>query len=262
MQPIYELLVDTGLVVDPQDFFDVPPPQAVAPRHSLLPYAPHRRDENGVAIFTSAQLEWCKPEDLGFDEDYHVIELEETAHPAVFAPTVGRDGGWVNLGVEVKRKTVHLYDRYERFRFIVCQLMAYSGDVPPRVLKSMPKTFGPDPWEEARRILKMNGWKIYYNRIPAILAAKGIRQGKKFCSHNVLPLILQDFRRLNDTWPQIKTQFGRDYFPNLRYIALRLMHRHGVAPSYTIPLARTPRKRILLDEMYAKMCIMCGLDDA
>jgi len=42
----------------------------------------------------------------------------------------------------------------------------------------------------------------------------------------------------------------RKYFPNLRYVALRLLVDHGAMFEYHVPLLKTKRKLKGMDELY------------
>ena len=43
-----------------------------------------------------------------------------------------------------------------------------------------------------------------------------------------------------------RKKWGRKYFPSIRFVALELMEMHGVEFAYTVPKARTYRKRKVL----------------
>lgn len=45
----------------------------------------------------------------------------------------------------------------------------------------------------------------------------------------------------------------RKYFPNLRYVALRLLVDHGAVFEYDIPLLKTKRKLKGMDELYQSL---------
>jgi len=63
--------------------------------------------------------------------------------------------------------------------------------------------------------------------------------------------ILDDFIVLCDAWKSIQTD--RKYFINFRYVCLRLMQKHGIVHPYSIPLLRTDRKRIALDQIFDQL---------
>jgi hypothetical protein len=132
--------------------------------------------------------------------------------------------------------------------------MGCSGHVPSNVLKAMNVEYIkllPDDqiWDYVRSVLKSHGWRIFYNRIPAILSGLGI-QRFRFSDTNKFQDILHDFDLMDRIFASLKPQLGRTYFPNLRFIAIKLMHRHGLSTVVPIPLARTSRKCESLEEIY------------
>lgn len=241
----FDLLRELGI---PLTEADLAPTVTVQTRSvsPTLPTQPHHYDDQGVAVFTAEQIAWADPSQFGFHDNYYVIEQEETSHP--FALNYSDE---INL---VKKRPVHRYQRKERFRFVLGQIMGCSGNVPKEVLEAMPvedlKSLPEHQlWDAVRAVLKKNRWRIYYNRIPAILAGIGFRD---FAYSNTKQFqdIMHDFDLMDKIFPTIKAKLGRSYFPNLRYIAIRLMQRHGVALPCTIPLARTTRKLESLEQMY------------
>jgi hypothetical protein len=60
----------------------------------------------------------------------------------------------------------------------------------------------------------------------------------------VLENIVQEFRLMQFV------HSTRKYFPNLRYVALRLLVDHGAVFEYDVPLLKTKRKLKGLDELY------------
>lgn len=248
MDPVYfDMLQDLGIpVTEPERALVTPPP----PRPKL-PTHPAYYDSNGTAVFTSHQISWANPEDFGFDGDYLVVEEEDTAHPLAL--------NWEDEMNCPRKRPVHRYSRKERFKFVLGQLMGCSGHVPPHVLKAMDVNFlwqlgGHQVWEEVRSVLKRNGWRIYYNRIPAILAGLGLHTFK-FGNTKVFQDIMHDFELMDRIYGSLKQQFGRSYFPNLRFTAVKLMKRHGVTIPFDIPLARTARKLDALEDIYSAIWV-------
>lgn len=238
-----ELLRSFGYTVDDSDI--ALPPTVPTCKSPILPDRPHHYDPDGRPIFTSEQVAWADPEQFGF-HDYYVVEEEETSHP--FA---------LNYADEVllpKKRPVHKYIRKERFKFILGQLMGCSGNVPPEVLQVMDlerlRQLPPDQvWDAVRTTLKTHKWRIFYNRIPAILSGLGLLDFR-FSDTGKFQDILHDFSKMDEIFESLKTQLNRSYFPNLRFTAIKLMKRHGIEPPYPIPLARTQRKLEGLEEMY------------
>jgi hypothetical protein len=243
-QQYVDLLKEFGVVVDPLDIVKEAP--LSPPKSPVLPTAPHHYDHHGVAVFTAEQLSWAQPSDFGFDEDYLVVEEEHTSHPLR-----------TNYSDEIyltRKRPVHRYSRRERFKFTLGQLMGCSGNVPVAVLKAMDKKYlaslkSEHLWDAVRETLKRHNWRIYYNRVPAILAGLGMSQFR-YSSTKVFQDIMHDFDLMDKIFMSMKKQLKRSYFPNLRYTAVRLMKRHGVVMPVNIPLARTTRKLQSLDQLY------------
>jgi hypothetical protein len=241
MNPYFEMLSQMGVSIDPCEW----EPDMVESVSPVLPNKPHHYTASGRAVFTSEQLSWARPDDFGFFDEYEVIEEEHSSHPLAL--------NWVDERNLIKRRPVHRYSREERFKFTLAQLMGCSGDVPDHVLAAMPKSlYALDQdhlWEEVRRILKQHGWRLYYNRIPAILARLHLvpRSPSSTCTFQ---RIMEDFHRMHRVFSEIKQRLGRIYFPNLRYVAVRLMERHRIRLPFTIPKTRTFKKQESLDTIY------------
>lgn len=165
----------------------------------------------------------------------------------------------------VRKRPIHRYCRLTRFAFVVAQLLGVSGKVPPIVCDIVRLAFdmesSPIPpnkvWNFVRARLKQYKWRLYYNRIPLLLSHPSIHAqlpwlpptqfttiSRKHCD------LLDSFTELHNAFNRIRHTLGRSYFPNLRYVALRLMERHGLLPPYHIPIARTFRKRKSLGILY------------
>lgn len=200
------------------------------------PSTPHHFSSDGKAVFTSLQLEWGLPEHFGWTQEYEVQDL---------GPDFALN--WADELVH-RRRAVHHYSRLERFKATLGQLMGCAGDVPAPVLALMPATLkyvSPgELWLTVRLILKKAKLRLYYNRIPAILAAIGlITFGPR---NDKYQAIMEDFARMHNVFASIKARLNRSYFPNLRYVAVRLMAKHGVRVPYTIPPTLTPSKEVAL----------------
>ncbi len=110
-----------------------------------------------------------------------------------------------------------------------------------------------DIWEYVRNKLKNAGLAKYYNRIPAILAMARYDCGKCIIPHDAYTNILQDFSRMHFIFPRIKDDVGRSYFPSLRYVAARLMMKHGIRTEWTFTVIRTRHKHLELDYIFSVM---------
>ena len=210
--------------------------------HIQYPCEPIRL-ENDVPFFTSEQLQiYGRPEHYGFDFNYHVIESNDFARPVVM--------DW-QMEMERKLRPIHRYKRTERFKSIVFQLLAARGHVDPEII-SIIKLEGYDKderyiWNSIRAILKKHGKTKLYNRIPTILEILGYNLKINF-NGNLISELLNDFQKISYYWDN--TEKTRKYFPNLRFIAFKLMEWHSTEFQYTIPFCRTPSRLIQLEELW------------
>ena len=160
----------------------------------------------------------------------------------------------------------HLYNRTTRFMYCFTQLSGQSGHVPGEVVAKVSDYFNIpytleqlvsqrlikcyyvykrkanleyDPktiWNITRKFLKQEKLGLYYNRIPYILSQLGISNthlGHKY------DLIMNDFKLMSSKFDPVLLNVK--YFPDLRYVALRLMKIHGIEIPYEIPLLNTRR---------------------
>lgn len=68
-------------------------------------------------------------------------------------------------------RPVHRYNRVERFEFVLGQLLGLRGHVPEEIVE-MCEEVDRDKrvvWDSVRGVLKANGKRKYYNRIPGII---------------------------------------------------------------------------------------------
>lgn len=252
MNPYFEMLREMGVEMDPCEWDN----DTVRSKSPELPDRPHHYNEDGRAVFTTQQLAWAYPEDFGFTEPYEVVDGE---------PTYATE--WKDE-ILLTKKRCHRYSRIKRFKFILTQLMGSTGFVKQknrddelkvmapflkyrRVLEKVPKPF---LWDTIRMILKKNNHRIFYNRIPTIIRRLGL---VKLKSHGTvstkLDSIMYDFQLLHYVFDKVKLKIKRSYFPNLRYVALRLMKKHGLDLIVEIPQLRTLRKQEELDGIYQTM---------
>lgn len=97
-------------------------------------------------------------------------------------------------------------------------------------------------WESVRKTLKQYKYKKYYDRIPCIITLLGY-PGRIHMTDEILHKILRDFQDMSDTFEELKRGGMLDikYFPNLRYIALKLMEKYNVQVDYYIPFIRVQK---------------------
>jgi hypothetical protein len=100
-------------------------------------------------------------------------------------------------------------------------------------------------WSSIQAILKKNGLRKYYNRIGQIIwQIAGYKIYFGSLSGRVLEKIIEEFRGMQFVHET------RKYFPNLRYVALRMLQDHGAVFEYDVPLLKTKRKLKGMDELY------------
>ena len=206
------------------------------------------RFEAGIPFYTSQQVDlYGEPHHWGVDQ-YQIIQLREDAHPFV-----------TDYDMEMERRgalrPIHHYSRIERFESILYQLIGSRGRVPPEVVETIRREgFNTDPnliWESIRSILKKHKWRMYYNRIPTILQMLGYQEKIEFGDNNAFVReLVNDFKKISQKFEQMKPTLGRSYFPNLRFIAFKLLERSGAVFQYKIPFVRTPRKEKMLNELW------------
>lgn len=206
------------------------------------------RYEDGVPFYTSQQINlYGLPHLFGIDQ-YQIIELYDDGHPQV-----------TDYDMEQERRgalrPIHHYNRVERFEQILYQLVGCRGVVPRMIilhLKSVGYDRHPDRvWDSVRSILKKNNWSQYYNRIPIILDQLGFDRKINFGDSNAFVLnIVNEFRKISARFEELKPHLVRCYFPNLRYVAFKLLIEHGAVFEYKIPFLRTPRKEKVMDELW------------
>lgn len=140
----------------------------------------------------------------------------------------------------------HGYPNYVR---ILYQILGYRGDVPEEVMELCEgcDLRASHIWSSIQAVLKKNGLRRYYNRIGQIIW-KMVRLKIDFVKRDrVLEMIVEDFRLMQFT------HSTRKYFPNLRYVALRLLVDHGAVFEYDVPLLKTKRKLKGMDELYQSL---------
>lgn len=248
MNPYFEMLKEMGVSIDPCEW-DKQTQRSASPE---LPDRPHHYNGDGRAVFTTQQLEWCDPEDFGFTGEYEVVDS---------GPKYTTE--WKDE-IMLTKKRYHRYSRVKRFKFILTQLMGATGFVKQKnrddevmvmqpfwkhkkILEQIPKNM---LWETIRLILKKHKQRIFYNRIPTIIRRLGLVTPSKQSTSTKLDSIMYDFQLMHHVFNQVKSKIGRAYFPNLRYIALKLMAKHGLPLIVEIPQLRTLSKQEELDGIY------------
>lgn len=209
--------------------------------------------KDGVAIFTTSQIDtYGLPENNGWLDRYWVIET-----PEMIFGTSYKD----ELEILINSNKIHRYCRLSRFKTCFFQLTGLIGfstkksiglknslvyEIPTFILDFIPPCLA---WEELRKRLKKEKLQIFYNRIPALAIELKIIKPIKITTA-IANAILSDFESMNEIFPRIKDKLKRKYFPNLRFIALKLLERYQVDLQMKIPFARSPSKEQLLVESF------------
>ena len=205
---------------------------------------PLRIDPDGTPVFTNLQIDdYGLPEHWGYDK-YIVTQSRE----AVFV---------TDFKMEQERffKKTHRYCRTSRFKTCLLNLLGERGKIPAHVLSMVKNFLKPnsiDKWNDTRKILKAFKQRRYYDNIPMIL--KHLNYGRLFkaITSETLEAIVNDFKALSTKFEETKTT--RRYFPNIRFIVLKLLELHGVTQNYPIPFARTCRKLKSLTALWTNLC--------
>ncbi len=199
---------------------------------------------DNVPVFSSDDIEiYGQPDFYGFT-DYYVIETEASARP------MEADYNYINTTVNFR--PIHRYKRLERFTFTLAYLIGVKGNIPPKVLEACQDvTVNQETiWNDIKTILKKNKWHIYYNRISVIINHLGLQVTENM-TNKVFDAIIQDFQQLNQSFNQTKKkQWNRRYFLNLKFVALKLLEKHGIVFKVFIPLIKTKRKLKVLNELW------------
>lgn len=208
------------------------------------------RIDNYIPVYTTDQIDlYGIPEFWGVS-CYTVIQTRESMAPMV-----------TDYEIEQERRgslrPIHHYDRIERFQSTLYQLIGCRGRVPSEIISKIRQIgYNTDPdyiWDSIRTTLKsIPKGRLYYNRIPTILQILGYQRKINFKDQSqLIQEIVLDFRKMNAKYEQIKSRFGdRKYFPSLRFIAFKLLQKHGAVFEYKIPFVRTPRKQVLLETIW------------
>ena len=162
----------------------------------------------------------------------------------------------VDFHLNYKRK--HRYSRKDRFKHTLFQLMGMVGETPPHVIKLVRENLGKRVkrtrlWNDIRAILKRNNLRRYYNRISSII--------KELTGLVPLGTDSKKIKAMLDTFYLFDHRFdlnfrsvwNRRYFPNLRFMALKLIEANGVIFPYHVPMMRTARKKKYLEILFTQL---------
>lgn len=199
------------------------------------------RWEDDTAIFNLSQIDmYGEPDYFGYTK---YIVLDNVVNYVVD----------YKMSIERKLRPVHRYNRVDRFRFTLAQLLGAKGNVPKEILAIVQDSKA-DSWSDIRYVLKKNDYSRYYNRIPVICHRLGIKPPiyikwdnalyHKMCTKFLC--IQERYRTLN---------VNRKYFPSIRFIALKILEMFGATFEDGFKFIRTKRKLDALDDIWNQVVI-------
>ena len=144
-------------------------------------------------------------------------------------------------------RPIHHYDRLERFKSTLDQLLGCRGKISDEIMDLMVGV--KISWESIRRVLKSNQIRKLYNQIPLIirkLTGKSCIEFTDFSSS--YSSILKQFQKIHYRFNLDKGD-EKKYFPNLRFVALTLIKLNGGRVNWKIPFIRTKRKLARLESI-------------
>lgn len=199
---------------------------------------------NLLYVFESNQVDiWGLPHLYGY-QDYIVVESR--CYEGQFVTDFKQEQEMFG-----NARPIHRYCRYERFRGIVKELLGMKP-VPDQVIDAC---YELNPWEEnlwnkIRAILKKNGWRRFYNRIPWIINELGLNIYVDVNINELFDYMMKKFLIMQE---KFKLYYEEKYFPNLRFIALKLI-LEKVDVLIDLPLLQTKRKILSLEIIWNKIC--------
>lgn len=198
------------------------------------------RFEGDVAVFSSRDIDdYGMPEHHGY-WNYIVVESRE-----------------LNFVTDYKMENsydlipIHRYSRLARFKTTLLKLVGEKTKIPNNIIECCKQNLvlSKDLWNDTRKILKTNRWTKYYDFIPAILHKLNLCPLLKITASQI-ETILNDFKCLVERFEKTKHLYKRRYFPNLRFIALKLLELHNCLHDFPIPFVRTERKLLSLSKLW------------
>lgn len=257
--PYLDLLAELGVDIPEQVWNEVhdikeptPPP--------VRPDRPHHIDpDDGLPVFTSDQLEWCEPELYGF-HDYHVQVTDEHPFALDYKDEQYYRGNY---------QPIHRYSREYRIRWVYYHLIGCMGKVPDDVLDQLKKEL----IQEERDVIwsrkayewvrtRLRKWKrsdLYLSISYIVGRLGGVRWR---VTHECTVKVLEDAVKLHRLFNTLQHagKLRRQRFPNLTFVLLYLLDRHGTIPPYRIPWARSYLRRYTTRSFlsYMQECLTTG----
>lgn len=202
------------------------------------------RYEGETAVFSNLQIDdYGMPEYYGFD-NYIVIESRE----AILVTDYKMEQSYDLV-------LTHRYSRLARFKSTLLKLVGEKSNIPAHVIaacKIYLKPNSTDLWNDTRKILKCYKWSAYYDYIPSILYSLGLCPLLKISAKKIEEIV-NDYRLLDEKFETTKHIHKRRYFPNIRYIVLKLLEHHGCLHNFPIPFVRTERILVSLSLLWQQL---------
>lgn len=205
---------------------------------------PFKYDPDGVPCFTTNDVDdYGFPELYGF-EIYRIIDSRDKIMVSDY-----------KMEHQYDLRPIHRYDRIARFKSTLFNLIGERGNVPEHIVNLVGQYIKEtkDPWNDCRRILKHYKQRVYYNRIPFIINSLKLGKGYKVAGAEIIETMINKFKFLSDKFERSKKQLNRKYFPNIRFIVLKLLEHYGIEPGYIVPQCRTTRKNKSLNILWDQL---------
>lgn len=204
----------------------------------FMPYSVIGLD-HGVPVFSLRDINLYGLPDLFGVNEYMVLDDPTESCPFV----LDYDGEHDRRGA---LRAIHRYDRFKRFELLIRKFLGgnFSRIKNEELFLTVAVEVCWDRdliWNSVRGILKSNGWSKYYDNIPSILNQIGYEYKIKCSSPYAIDEILNDFKKLAYGFT-VSAIGNRKYMINFRFIAIKLMERHGVVFEYHVPKLQTIRK--------------------
>lgn len=211
-----------------------------------------KRYENGVAIFSKTSIDlFGFPEEYGYQGRYQVIDDDQPQYATEYQQE--------NEVQPPKRK--HLYCRFTRFRLLVNRLLGIGPARSRQYYDCLEKlTEHPDfesaplgdIWRISHKILSKARLSKYYTFIPTF-AQESNTVDISIIDKELVQRVLCNFMKMHLAYGYNGGISGRKYFPNLRYIAVRLLQNEGYSNPLGISGIKTKSRRERLEQDFREL---------
>lgn len=147
-------------------------------------------------------------------------------------------------------RPIHRYSRLLRFRTTLFEILGARSNVPLVLLKDLEGMYDLNPekvWDSIRGLLKLWNQTKYVNMIPSILKYHKY-ESPDFPDRETLLGIELQFMGMCEKFKYLESP--RKYFPNIRFVCVKLLEMNGYRFTYRIPKIRTPRKKNPMDLIF------------